>query len=212
METPDQSNEDSFNHKSKTSIGIRIRPLIAKFIESDEASDELNRELLWAIRDERRRSISRMNRSLILGLGVALLFELLNRRLIASFSFSEIKLSRLDFLRLILPVVFAFETMRYLLSGAQLILYGKIEGEFTGLRFPKLNESGILTALGNELSCYPRCYLMTICPSLGKASKQHSACRRFPSLQLRRSHFSRMPIHSYPDLISLASDYGCQLP
>ena len=77
METPDQSNEDSFNHKSKTSIGIRIRPLIAKFIESDEASDELNRELLWAIRDERRRSISRMNRSLILGLGVALLFELL---------------------------------------------------------------------------------------------------------------------------------------
>ena len=41
--------------------------------------------------------------------------------------------------------------MRYLLSGAQLILYGKIEGEFTGLRFPKLNESGILTALGNEL-------------------------------------------------------------
>lgn len=128
----------------------RAATQITKFIESNEASDEFSREIYWALRDEQNTCHTRMGRYLVVGFSAALLFELLNRGLISGASFSTVTLSRLGFLRYILPVAFSFEIMLYFFAVTELQAYIKVTGVFTALRFPALSDSEIDFVLAKD--------------------------------------------------------------
>jgi hypothetical protein len=119
------------------------RPTVADhvkhFLDDVASTSEMKRELLWRLLDAVKEVQKAIKRDLILLAILVFAFELINRKLVGEASAAGIKLSKLEFLRYVIPVALAYIFLRIMITsqhgGALKDAYLRFsEGSFPGLR------------------------------------------------------------------------------
>jgi hypothetical protein len=93
------------------------------FLDARESTPELLRETLWRLVDAVKDTTRTSRRAIFTLWSAAALFELISRNLLSEASFAGVKLSRLDFLTLFLPVAVAYLMLRFMSNGRNLAVY-----------------------------------------------------------------------------------------
>ena len=135
---------------------------LLKFLESEETTPELVREVIWRITDLIKEILRSQRRASILVVVFAFVFELLNRSLVNEASFAGIKLRRIEFLATLTPVAITYSYLRFAalsrdLSAYMHVLYRLTERRFRGLYESDLDRMLIYVA-GPTFATIPRPY------------------------------------------------------
>ncbi|MFI5851529.1 hypothetical protein ACIA7R_27475 [Micromonospora chalcea] len=112
-----------------------------EFLLSNEAEPELIRECFWRFVDRVKEVTELQKRSALLGLAVILAFELLNRRLVSETAVGGFKLAKLDFLKILAPVVASYFFLRMASLGRDRAVYVQIVYRFASSRYTGLYRS-----------------------------------------------------------------------
>jgi len=120
-----------------------VEQAVKAFEEQALKSPELAREAFWRLLDNIKEFQKRVNRSFVLMAVFALVFELLNRRLVSEASVGGLRLTELESLSFVLPVAIGFEVF-YAMSAIRdrNVMIGAY-GRLSVAIYPKLDESRI---------------------------------------------------------------------
>src|SRR5689334_10133766 len=91
----------------------RVYRNVDLFLDEHGSNPELLRDTLWRMIDINREITRIQKRSGLMILAAALVFELLNRRVIGEASFGGVKLSKLDFVRTLAPLAISYFLLRF---------------------------------------------------------------------------------------------------
>ncbi|WP_141714000.1 hypothetical protein [Micromonospora inyonensis] len=118
-----------------------LQSQVDEFLLAKDSDPEFIRECFWRIVDQLREMTSFQRRAALYGLAVFLVFELLNRRLVSETALGGFKLAKLDFLRVLAPVIAGYLFLRLMAIGRDRAVYVQIVYRFSRSKFKGLYRS-----------------------------------------------------------------------
>jgi hypothetical protein len=182
---------------------------VDRFLDSKETSGELIQEVLWRLVDAIKEMLRSQRRSTVIAISFAVLFELLNRRLIDEAAFSGFRLSRLDFIRSLLPAAISYFILRFGVQARDLSVYLAVIDRITARKFQGLHASELNSLLGYvsgpTFGSMPRTYIRWQRVSTGAQLLELVVLTLGPLLFLCYAFWQLFSSNGYDDVLVWAS-------